>query len=1172
MALYGYPTITLKDKDTGKIKKEISCKNIQTIPARMMMSGVKAAGTYSIGSIYTSGYNREPESFIYSLPYRLPKNPYSYISKDFNSKFSDGQAAATRSDVTGIENIRYEEDAYGRTVIVLKGIFYAPNSGVRHLGTICVSLVSSGAMFFTPLDEIIIQDGSTVIDVTYKIIVSGKTEEEYVNNLFGCIAFESRDYREPNGKIVYPPAYKNSIESVFGNYRFDINYSYRKIICGLSHSNISEDGYSSIMMSGTRDSVPYPDLNTEYSIQYSPYAAVHKYFLGYYDMKKSGAIIGYVGKGEYSISPNSIQRIKNKKGVSTTMSKRRPDKANAVRPFFEGSSIKKGAGKIVAVSATEKLGFPERWEIDVVKSGQIGEAEFRVRKAIVSGYLGNSNIQTFAPVTHLSYPGCIHKSTYKKYKHPDGILYETSPAIWPLYGQNIAIVIRKGVLLTSVGNARYVILDETNLPHENRGIQITGIAWDDSKKGLLIGCGESGLYRVDFDNDTDNEPTVKRITKDGIERVYAMSGNGKGHVAIVTDTGIMYSDNLGDTWNTKAFDVVKKQLVGLDSELNQSFDYEDALKYGCKGFILSRDGESVGICLLRYEYTYQIPFIKLKTEEKGQKSEYKSSSHFYSNDRYIEPINICISPKFAEQKKSTVRDIVNSRDYYFQPGAAWGISNLGLPAMVGFAGINIGNGDITGYNISRNVSDITGNEYTDSYDMITYKGDHISTARAAVSNGRWSISVFHVDNGKRGLTVSGANIGLLKDNPEGYIYYSSDSESFSGNSNSIFKAKSGTFEIDGVKFEASGDRFEEGDCFVFHRTFSYVNDNVSTARFTVENSYLPMSDILEQSGTISEGQGVPKYRHPVTSWTNMYVTQDGRIKTKDRAYMRLNNVHYMHPQYILPGSSKMNFNLSSLKGGFLIYIVTKSVSNSDKYYKNVFLSKGTDGIMYYCSNNSPSYYNNFLFSSGSKLLTPNKFSITIDSEKRGVTVNDGDRVIWTSGSDYGNVAQISYAGILPLTMSRHSGTNKVGFSGYNAETLDGEVIIEDSEIQLPTFEYAYRGAICVRLGDENNFSGSFDPVFYGMPSIGSSNLEVEIDGKPAEVVSVLDTEYANGFFVKTEKPNRGGVSSNVSAGQVKIEPYTGLVFFSDEDIGKSYKIRYRYYKGDSLGIGEAILE
>ena len=104
-----------------------------------------------------------------------------------------------------------------------------------------------------------------------------------------------------------------------------------------------------------------------------------------------------------------------------------------------------------------------------------------------------------------------------------------------MYGQNIAIVIRKGVLLTSIGNANYIILDETNLPHENRGIQITGIAWDDRKKGLLIGCGESGLYRVEYDNDTDTEPNVKRISNIGVEHVYAINGNGLGSVAMVTD-------------------------------------------------------------------------------------------------------------------------------------------------------------------------------------------------------------------------------------------------------------------------------------------------------------------------------------------------------------------------------------------------------------------------------------------------------------------------------------------------------------------------------------------------------------------------------------------------------------------------------------------------------------
>lgn len=1192
MALYGYPTITLKDKDTGKIKKEISCKNIQTIPSRMMMTNVGYAGGYYRIGVRNSGSSSSPETYIYTTPYRMPKNPFTYINDReqessgtiYQATYADGQKAKSIADVTGIENVRWEQDADGRTILVVKGVLYAPESGIRQIGTIYVGF-SYGSDFFTPLDEIIIQDASTVIDVTYKIIVSGNNEREYIANLSGLIGYRSTSYTSPNGTISFPDRYADSATGLGTNNMY--GYNGKSEIYGPIHTEMNSSQYNSIWTEYDRFDSRKPvveDRFDRWSMSHS-----YKYSFSFPEMKKSGNIVGYIGKGGTSIHPDAVKKISNGKGVGTTFSKRRAGKDSAIKPFFEASSAKKGSGMIKAVSATEKKGFPERWEIDVVKSGNLQEAEFRIRKAIVSEYLANSNVQIYSRVPHLAYHGNTNGMLYKKYNHPDGLLYESSPSVWPLYGQNLAIVIRKGVLLTSVGNARYFILDETNLPHENRGIQITGIAWDDSQKGLLVGCGESGLYRVDFDNDTDNEPVVKRVTKDGIEHVYAISGNGKGNVAIVTDAGIMYSDNLGETWNTKSFDVIKKQLIGSDDQIEDSFNIEEKLKHSCLAFVMTNDGESVGICLFSYGDTYYIPFIKLKTEDKwfrlgsyGQSGYTAYSSISYSRDSsYIRLYPICIGAARAEEEKTTIRDMVNSRKYALQPGAAWGIGPLGKLAMTWVRPINIANGSVTGGDSSYNMSILTGNEHGANFDVTLDEGNNPTATPVSygydsvIDNGRWSIELVksHETN-KFGILVAGPNIGATKDNPDAFLYYSSNGNSFSKSKDSIFKALSGQFEIDGVKFEATGERFEEGDCFIFHRTMSYINDNVSTARFVVENSCLPVSGWLQQSGTISEENNKPTYRQPINYHHNMYKTQDGRLKAKDRTYTRLYELDSYAPQYILPGSSKMKFDLTTMKGSFVIQIQTKSKNGSSTYNanKNIFISKTDAGISYYCDTRYSNSINNFLFSKTDILKAPNNFSISIDAEKRGVTVNDGATVIWTSGSDSSEYRQISSVKIVPVTTSKVSGTNKLGFTSYLGESLDGEDNGE-SEIFLPTFEYAYRGTLCTRLGDENSLSGSFDPVFYGLPSIGSDSMfQVEIDGKPAEVVHSMNSEYSPDFLIKEEKPNRGGVSASISAGQVKIDPYTGLVFFSDEDIGKPYKIRYKYYKGDSLGIGEAILE
>lgn len=1185
MNSYGYPTITLKDKETGRIKKEISCKNIQTIPAKMMFSGIGYIGTYTLMIRESSGSN--PISFIYTMPYRMPKAPYYYMDNRDEEGwrkdkyiFPDGQASRVVTDVTGVENLRYDKDSNGRTIIVFKGVLYAPDSGVRKIGTIALNISTDGTEFYTPLDEIIIQDSATVVDITYKVIVSGDSEREYITNLSGVLSYSYSGDGHGDGKISYPLNYSKSIGGMGVESVWDTDDD--KVIFGLSDTNMKSSQYNSLIMSTYSGSDRNATINRYSHKNIMSPAKISS--VAYEDMKKSGSIIGSIGASRRSISPESIKKISNGKGVSTTFSKTRVNIGSSIRPFFEASSIKKGTGSIKAISATEKYGFPERWEIDVLKGGSLADSEFRVRKTIVSGYYGNSNVQSFAPVPHLSYPGNINGMVYKKYNHPDGMYYESSPSIWPLYGQNIAIVIRKGVLLTSVGNSRYIVLDETNLPHENRGIQITGIAWDDRKKGLLIGCGESGLYKVEFDNDTDENPIVKRVTKDGIERVYAISGNGKGGVAIITDAGIMHSSNLGETWNTKPFSTVKKQLMDVNSEFNAAFNYEDKLKYGNMGFVLSRDGNRVAICLLGHSYNSEIPFIELKTEKKGSGTTYSSDRDYYqsypmahSSENEISLVPICIGPQKAEAEKMTVRDMVNSEKYSLQPGAAWGIAIDGRPVMVGYESINIAYGDIKKQEY-YDMDAPTSNEYSESMHAIfDGKNNPIVTSinqyPKSISNGRWSIDVRRSNFGKIYVSVAGPNIGIFKDNPDIFEYYSTESQSFTKVKESKFKTLSNNFEIDGVKFSASGDNFIAGDCFVFHRTYAYVNDNVSTASFAIEESCLPVSNEFEQSGTISEENNKPKYRHPICTKTNMYLTRDGRLKTKDKTHTLLGYIHKAYPQYILPGSSKMKFDLSTLKGTFLISIKTAYGSGDDFNYKNIFVSNIGSGISYHCNKKRPNYLDDFLLPTNTLLQNPSNFSITIDSEKMGVTVNDGDKVIWTSGSDSSGSYQMSYVTIVPVTTSKVSGTIKVGFTSSTPGTLNGDEINVDPEMKLPTFEYAYRGALCTRLGNEVSRSGTFDPVFYGLPFIGSPDMiNIEIDRRSAEIVFTNYLDLEANFFVKSEKPNRGGVAANISAGQVKIEPYTGLVFFSDEDIGKSYRIRYKYYKGDSLGIGEEIIE
>lgn len=1198
MALYGYPTITLKDKDTGKIKKEISCKNIQTLPARMMFSGRYSLAPNASNNIESfsigNHLSRDKAPFIFTLPYRMPKTPYfsrgaSFYGESDNFLMADGQYVSSYTDVTGIDNIKIEQDSNGKDILVYRGVLYAPTSGIRKIGTICLGMNYSRqdlSHFYTPLDEIIDQDSATVIDIAYKIIISGSTPREYAYNYLGFYNGISADASNRTwvGAPGLTPELARDLAPILGGIN-KIQASPSILYSGL-YSGMDNLSYNSV----------YPGVNGgSYDPRYKVYSSGigspgYRVHIDRNSMRNCGIFVGSVGiDTSKSLYPSDILKVSNKKGVGVTFSKRRDNISASIKPFFDASSIKKGDGTVKAISATEKRGFPERWEIDVIKGGSLSTAEFRIRKTIVSGYEGNTNITIPMFAEHLSFQGAIGDTIFTKYNHPDGRLYESSPAVWPLYGQNIAIVIRKGVLLTSVGNARYIILDETNLPHENRGIQITGIAWDDSKKGLLIGCGESGLYRVDFDNDTDNEPVVKRVTKDGIEHVYAISGNGKGHVAIVTDAGIMYSYNLGDTWNTKTFDTVKSQISGVDG-YTDSYDYVQMFKNKIFCFLLSRDGGSIKFTDKRQYYRSGCLNIELASSKKaeiGNSVIYDTNSSRIMGPDAQNNFNfapICLSQSVAEAEKVTIKELISSNKYVIQPNACLGLSVDGIaPVISPNYFISIANGSIGDFRSISIRNETSGEVATSDYRHIADDGSIISNGGAGsfklIHNGRWGVCLSSTGGYKIMTYVVGAALHHSKDSPSLFEYYNQANNTFeAGKTGLVYKPGTGEVTIDGVKLEFSGNTFEAGDCFIFHRTMAYIDDNVSTMSIDMEKSAIKKSEWFEKTGTISEEMPKPIYRHPICIISNMYKTQDNRLKTRDRTFTEIDYIGKQSPQYRVSGSAKFKFDLSRLKRGFLIEVLSRHrYSNGSDYddRMHIYAVKNGQDILYHCT--FKKYQNEILLSGNDKFKTTNLY-ITIDHEKRGVTVNDGDRVIWTSGSLNVNTPQTYDIRILPVSLCMKNGNPCI----YNFEprrSWDGITAINDeAEMFLPTFEYAYKGALCTELGNEAASTGVYDPVFYGTPGIiTDDSMIIEIDGKPATAIYSYYNHDSTDLTgdnspLKPGSSSRGGVSAKLASGQVRIDSYMGIVYFSDEDIGKPYKIRYKYYKGDSLGIGEAILE
>lgn len=1195
MNLYGYPTIILKDKETGRAKREISCKNIQTIPARMMLSNVgyfeyadKDKRQFGIGT--RSGSN-DNSSDIYTLPFRMPKTPFYYqnkypVSPSHSFKFSDGQEYSSSATSGGVERVSLEKDSEGRSIIVFRGILNAPDSGIRKIGTICLSPRTTGPMFYTPLDDIIDQDATTVVDITYKVIVAGSTDKEYAQNFSSVYGFNGRDY-SPVGQWSFMGNSRDGFRIPFSE---DLAYSgggSRQSSSAL-FTGMTDEKYNSVRPVSL--DIFQLDFFNDYIFS-SPLASSLNGYISRDNISTCGSFYGSLSyTRESSANPKDFCEITNEKGVTSTFSKRRENINSAIKPFFEPTSVKKGTGAIKAISATRKVGLPERWEIDVIKGGALAEAEFRIRKIPVGNYVSNSNIQALTPIDHLSYYGGLVNLSYDKYNHPDGKWYEYSEAVWPLYGQNVAIVIRKGVLLTSIGNANYIILDETNLPHENRGIQITGIAWDDRKKGLLIGCGESGLYRVEYDNDTDTEPNVKRISNIGVEHVYAINGNGLGSVAMVTDAGIMYSNNLGETWSTKTFETVKTQMANATG-FNSSTNWEPILKNQITGFLMSRDGLSVGIYTSGIYYGSDVPFIKLSDSSPSFRlvtstNLYQNNSRFLgeSASSYRYRYNpICIPKSTAEQKGKSLKELISSDEFIMQPGSYFGISvKWGEPSSsrnYGFALANCTLNDMTSYDVrtetkNSSLSSLRSFVSPNTSVIAVNRSPYGSNDYKIVYNGRWGVALEATANGRVRAEIVGPEIGTSKDVPANYYYYDSTTSSFVFNQPSkVVKLSGQEMIIDGVKLSITDGRFEKGDCFIFHRTTSYLDDNVSTMNAYIERSILNKSNWLEQSGTISEEMPKPLYRNPLSICTNMYRTQDNRLKTKDRTATFYDDIEKQPHQFKVQGSSKMKIDASRLKGTFLIDVILNPDQRGSG--ATIIISKTDAGVSYHCMND---YLREEMVLSDTQVLkSPSELSIVIDSDKRGVIVNDGPRVIWTSGSFPSSYAQDYYISIVPLSTRKSGKYIQPYLVGSTKRGNDLSPMNDEAELFIPTFEYAYKGVLCTRLGNEGLANGSYDPLFFGLPSVASLDaFIVEIDGKRAEVVPSVHTtdagKYARFYKFKPERPARGGVSAKANAGQVVIDTYTGMVYFSDEDIGKSYKIKYKYYKGDILGVGEVILE
>lgn len=1279
----GIPTLTIRDKNTGNVIKEITVKNTQTFHVDLNMSPEFLGTGLFLDRYKNDGVIQEPTDrpHIIVAPFLKTKSKrsgglFANQSYNINDGFTvNNQKYYTMADLNPGENgYTTEIDNLGRLNLVFKGKLQAPTQ-TRDIGTIFVGNFSNPSAisksnpftFFTPLDELIVQDSTMIIDITYRVILDEDKNDPIKTGIVGSIFnhgtkinigtrkdfdFDipsdpsSADTREATTSIKY----KNHLKDKYTGYIIPKNVKIKNV------SNSPDNIFTRPIQSSVVQNLIYDSLNTCGNFTAtSSYVNAAKDYWGFGN--ESSTMLT-------SVSGNQTPVVFEKKLQS----------GKTPKPFLDSGSFKTGTGQISVKRLEDNKYIPERWSLRVAKGGIPGVAEFELKKTYVSSYIGNNNIQLGASVPHLSTNASGHL-IIPQFKCKNAEWYSYAGTYFALWGFNVAIVSQKGLILTGVTENNYHLFDKDNLPGATNDVWITGIGWDIAKKEIYLACKNNGLWKIKGDIYDTTAPVVTKIPS--IDNVYAINTNGKGGVTIVDNTGMRFTKDGCQTWTT----ISKAELINENGFKDENYlkylssictdydspDFKTFVLFDVNGRISTNYAK--GLWISTSNKTGKQVQIYCDSYSDSYGSTYGVNLCSYCKEGYYvtDDLKTQLVPYFRYQSNKYSILGINHLYNIMPQKISMSANNrffLGYTKSVkiffgAVAEITFGSTSISNYSSSDSMlCDMSGNNLADEV-ICAYRGTNILNL-SNISNGLMSgtiaeinksvgdktkslvlskkyvpmrddnysyIPVTAVTNGLYDLVVAFNRNACYQYTAEEYAEYfkpnretplkimtttyvlgqdeygdfnSVNNIKIIKNSDNTFSEKVGLFET-GDKFILSGTTvidgmeitvgtsgtFIENDVYEFYKFDGYLNDNVSTAIIQSEFSSSKLSDTISHEGTISTEGPIQELRYPFISNGNARITRDGFIKSDGMP----NGICSDSFNCATFGDFKLKIDPEKVKG---LWCIAINIAQSDRgptygygqglrvYVGNV---KGNK-FWFIKTEAGPIQPINVSAATIKSNTLSGKTNVRIeyDSETRIISFKADDKVFYkTSPFSDKTIAMntIHTAGFFYSMDVNGNLTSRLDpWSDLTANNFT--LVTEQSEFKIPEFISANGKVLCTLLGNKEKKTGYFNPKYVGLPKLPNM-FTVLINGAPAKKVytnteNILDIRTeAEGFIhppflPQGEQSQTAIIETSLKTGEVYIEPTTAMVFFSQEDKGKPYKIEYKHYIDTHWGVDEVTNE
>ena len=594
LEIKGYPTLIGKDATTGEIKWEKTLKNTLTMHERMWRAYASSINaTIPNGDITRietdsdSSFEGDSMSIIMTLPYRI-SDIHRFSSTMYDINESNGGLTDSSFSYSGIDKIYssgYSNSGEGfltsssftkdGVYMEYKSVFGRPDVS-RTIGTVLLSkreyavnsfVFNRSINAFAVLDEEIIQDSNTVIEVYYKFIIpmNSSVIPNYIHDLYKFVyRWGTPDVRTiipdiPSG--IHKDTPYSSIFSAYYAHLYKL-IDYSKLSDKYNYINKTNDGFFNDIHSTS--------LNIAYSRRmYGQIIDVSVNSNNQYGSLISSfvpPIARVINSGsDYSNSycdyaTEHIPASKINVGVDRylTVFKRFISARYQERPYVDTSTFASSKADI-SVKIKEKQDiYPEMYNIKILNTGTSGTTKARMYKYPFLGSENNTLIQRVIPLDHINestlstYAHSLTIDLYNKNRgqilnHKHGLEYTASGDRFALFDGHILISTRHGVMLTHMTDIDYEIYDKDSYPQLPVSM-VSSITHNMDTKEVFIGCANTGLWKLKKNLRSSDLAVITKVS--GPDKIYTMFSDKHGNIAVISNRGLEYSTSNGEVWTT----------------------------------------------------------------------------------------------------------------------------------------------------------------------------------------------------------------------------------------------------------------------------------------------------------------------------------------------------------------------------------------------------------------------------------------------------------------------------------------------------------------------------------------------------------------------------------------------------------------------------------------------